>query len=570
MATKGQAALKPVRSAFTAAVLSFLLPGLGHAYLRRWLRAALWMALPLATLLGGTSLVVNNGLKELLAQLVDPDVLTTVMLLIVFDALYRLAAVLDAWRLARDPLVGTPTTRAASSLGVIVIAAVLIGSHVAVAMPVRLAQDVVGTFDGGGDTSAIPELDELPSRVRDIVMATGAPVSPDGTADPTSSTAAPDPSIEPWDRSKRLDILLVGLDSGRPGEKTFLTDTMMVVSIDPETGRMAFISLPRDTVNVPLPKTADFAKARAVFGNTYASRINSLYITARLRDDLFPGNDLNRGYRALMAALSELYRLDIQYYVAVDLNSFRGAVNAFGGLVVDVQLPLFDVRYAAADGRGKLKLYVPPGVQRMNGQEALAYARSRKSTSDFDRAARQQYVVESLKDQVDLESLLEPGTIGELRQQFDEYVTTNIPAKILPQLVLLATGAGHAQAHVAGALAGQGLLSDPARLRHRAQRVQDPAGRQERLQVRLQDAGCVSASVAGARSADLAGAEPACGAVARRSAALPSAPRAVGSPRHGLPAATLRGHDRLPPRLTLSTRSSTSSTTPRSADPPIA
>ena len=439
MATKGQAALKPVRSAFTAAVLSFLLPGLGHAYLRRWLRAALWMALPLATILGGTALVAGHGVKESLAQLVDPDVLTTVLLLIVFDALYRLAAVLDAWRLARDPLVGTPTTRAVSSLGVIVIAAVLIGSHVAVAMPVRLAQDVVGTFDGGGDTSAIPELDELPARVRDIVMASGAPVSPDRTADPTSSTAAPDPSIEPWDRSKRLDILLVGLDSGRPGEKTFLTDTMMVVSIDPESGRMAFISLPRDTVNVPLPKSADFAKARAVFGNTYASRINSLYITARLRDDLFPGNDLNRGYRALMAALSELYRLDIQYYVAVDLNSFRGAVNAFGGLVVDVQLPLFDVRYAASDGRGKLKLYVPPGVQRMNGQEALAYARSRKSTSDFDRAARQQYVVESLKDQVDLETLLEPGTIGELRQQFDEYVTTNIPGKILPQLVLLAT-----------------------------------------------------------------------------------------------------------------------------------
>jgi anionic cell wall polymer biosynthesis LytR-Cps2A-Psr (LCP) family protein len=75
----------------------------------------------------------------------------------------------------------------------------------------------------------------------------------------------------------------------------------------------------------------------------------------------------------------------------------------------------------------------------MNGQQALAYARSRKSTSDFDRAARQQYVVESLRDQVDLEALLEPGTIPELRAQFEEYVTTNIPAKILPQLVLLAT-----------------------------------------------------------------------------------------------------------------------------------
>jgi anionic cell wall polymer biosynthesis LytR-Cps2A-Psr (LCP) family protein len=75
----------------------------------------------------------------------------------------------------------------------------------------------------------------------------------------------------------------------------------------------------------------------------------------------------------------------------------------------------------------------------MNGQQSLAYARSRKSTSDFDRSARQQYLIESFRDQVDLEALLEPGTIGELRQQFDEYVTTNIPAKMLPQLALLAT-----------------------------------------------------------------------------------------------------------------------------------
>ena len=87
---------------------------------------------------------------------------------------------------------------------------------------------------------------------------------------------------------------------------------MMVLSIDPGSGRMALISLPRDTVNVPLPRTPEFSKARAVFGTAYAGRINSLYITARLRDDLFPGNDRQRGYRALMGALSELYGLDIK------------------------------------------------------------------------------------------------------------------------------------------------------------------------------------------------------------------------------------------------------------------
>ena len=84
-----------------------------------------------------------------------------------------------------------------------------------------------------------------------------------------------------------------------------------------------------------------------------------------------------------MGALGELYGLDIKYYVAVDLNSFRNVVNTLGGVVVDVQLPVMDNAYATGDGRGKLKLYIPPGIKRMNGQQSLAYARSRKSTSVF-------------------------------------------------------------------------------------------------------------------------------------------------------------------------------------------
>ena len=68
-------------------------------------------------------------------------------------------------------------------------------------------------------------------------------------------------------------------------------------------------------------------------------------------------------------------------------------------------------------------------------------------------------MVESLRDQVDLESLLEPGTIGELRQQFDQYVTTNIPARMLPQLVLLATELDTRQPKSLVLSPAQGLLA---------------------------------------------------------------------------------------------------------------
>ena len=178
--------------------------------------------------------------------------------------------------------------------------------------------------------------------------------------------------------------------------------------------------------------------AHRVFGGEYENKINTLYTVARGRPDLFPGNDRQRGYEALMGALGELYGLDISRYVAVDLDSFRAIVNTLGGVVVDVQLPVMDRGYPTDDGRGKLKLYVPPGMARMNGQEALAYARSRHASSDFDRSARQQRVVTSVRDQTDVDSLLAPGVLNGLVRQLKRDVKTNIPIKELPELLSLA------------------------------------------------------------------------------------------------------------------------------------
>ena len=61
--------------------------------------------------------------------------------------------------------------------------------------------------------------------------------------------------------------------------------------------------------------------------------------------------------------------------------------------VVDVQLPVYDSRYAHDDGRGAIKLYIPPGIHSMDGAEALAYSRSRHASSDFDRSARQMRII---------------------------------------------------------------------------------------------------------------------------------------------------------------------------------
>jgi LCP family protein required for cell wall assembly len=434
MANGKRPAPRPRRSAFTAAFLSFLFPGLGHVYLGRWLRAALWAIPPFLAIAAVAGLALGPNRTQVLANLVDPDVLLAVLGIILIDLLYRLAALVDAWRLARVPRVGSAGARMLSTAGLAAVMIVLVASHVAVAQPVLFVYDSISSFDGeGGDITPIPTIEDLGPEWAAILRASTL-ATDDGA---TVSTEPEIPEEYEWDGKKRLDILLVGIDSGRRGSSTFLTDTVMVVSVDPKSGQLAMISLPRDTAGVPLPRK--WTAARSVYGSTYDSKINTLYTTARLREDLFPGNDRQRGYKALMGALSELYGIDIKYYVSVDLRGFRGAVNAIGGIVVDVRTPLLEDGYPTDDGRGKLRLYFPAGLQTMNGQKALAFARSRKSTSDFARAERQQLLVAAVRDQLDIGALLAPGVIEKLTKEVKTHVKTNIPARMIPKLLALAS-----------------------------------------------------------------------------------------------------------------------------------
>ena len=460
-------AVRPRRSAFAAAFLSFIFPGLGHAYVGRWLRALLWAALPILLIALGLGLVYSSDDRSgLVANLLDPEVLQFVLVFLALNFIYRLMAALDAYRLARDPSVGSGASRMASAAGLVALILVMLAAQVVIAQPVMVGTDLLNSLVAGSeDTSEIANLDELAAQNPDFELifeepeevATPKPGKslqpvvpelpptvpgrpPDSPTDPDLLEASFDPNAPQaeWTGKERLNVLLIGADGGRQGknDSSYLTDTMIVASIDPATGRVAFISLPRDTAGIPLPRSWPAYQA---LGGKYNNKINTLYTVARGRADLFPCPKAGqRGYCALMGALSELYGLDIKYYVAVDLNSFRAVVNTLGGVIIDVQLPVSDVGYPTGDGRGKLKLYIPPGITRMNGQESLAYARSRHGSSDFDRSARQQTVITSVKDQTDLDSLLQPGVIDQLLRQLKKDVRTNIPPQIVPKLVALA------------------------------------------------------------------------------------------------------------------------------------
>ncbi len=426
------------RSAFAAAFLSLLFPGLGHAYGGAWNRALGFAAIPILAiaLLGGIAL--SSGVQVFGAELVA--VLPLVLVANLLFLAYRVAAAVDAYRVAAylnaveasgGGRFGRPSLRLdpLSLAGLLAVCLVIAGGHGVVAYYGTQAQSALSCIFDPNGTAQCDDTTDTP--------APGASASPDETPTPGTTTAPPigtplpTAALPEWNGKDRLNILLIGADQ-RPKEGTFNTDTLIVVSIDPVSKQVAMFSLPRDTVDVPIPP----GPARSVFGSVYAGKINSLWLNARNRPDAFAGNDSNRGFNAIKAVLGELYGLDIQYYVMVNFQGFKDIVDTLGGVTINVQNPVLDDHYPGDRG-ASLRVYIPAGVQHMTGAQALIYARSRHTSSDFDRAQRQQRVILSIREQVDPAKVL--ANLTQLLTDLKKSFKTDIPQSKLPQLIGLSS-----------------------------------------------------------------------------------------------------------------------------------
>ena len=113
----------------------------------------------------------------------------------------------------------------------------------------------------------------------------------------------------------------------------------------------------------------------------------------------------------------------------ISFEGFVDFVDHVGGIEIDVPTALRDPYYP--DGNDGYTVFeVNAGVQTMDGETALKYARSRKTTSDFSRALRQQQVIESLiKQMIGSVGLTNIGKIKELFAEFDKIVDTNVTVK---------------------------------------------------------------------------------------------------------------------------------------------
>lgn len=438
------------RSAFAAAFLSILFPGLGHAYAGAWWRALAFAAVPFLGLALVGGIVLRSDKAQLAGMVASSSFLTALLVLNAIAFIYRLVAAVDAWQVARflntvDASGGGRLGRARLPLnplsvgGLLAVALVMGGGHLAVAHYNSMALDALNCLNPDNtDPSCIqPDLTPSPgdsSAPGDSGLASDIPSPTSDIPSPigTDAGATPAPTLPPWNGTDRLNVLLVGTDQ-RGGSSSFNTDTMIVVSVDPTTKQVAMLQVPRDTTDVPVP-----ANARSVWGSVYRGKINSWYGANMNMSNLWPGKTPTaRGFAALKAILGELYGLNINYYVMVNFVGFQQAVDTIGGLQVNVQIPVAEDNFPLTDAI-KTRVYIPAGPQHMSGIQALVFARSRHGSNDFDRGRRQQRVIVSLKDQMNPQVVL--ANLSDLIDALKRSVKTDVPlnGSVLPQLLALA------------------------------------------------------------------------------------------------------------------------------------
>ena len=392
-------------SRYVPALLDAIVPGLGHLAAGRRRRALLFLTPVVIVIAVAVFIVLTTSGPRLVAELLASEVIWS---LLAAQALFLAWRVLAVGSSLWNPALPRPTGRD-------VLPILLLLSFVLVPQ----------AYAGYATEVARESIDEI--FVRPTPLA-GSPSFTPGP-DPSFLESAPPtaPSASPTQAGSRITGLIVGVDSG-VGRNTYLTDTMIVVSLDSVTETVSMVSIPRDMVDVPLPD-----------GRRFKGKINSLVSYARRNAAQFPGSD-GTGFDVLMGALGTLLERPIAYYAKVDLGGFVRVVDTLGGVNVNVGRGFCDPGY---DEYGFTRGFsITAGRHHLNGQQALAFARVRKASgeSDFTRAARQQEVISGIRDAIVKGGFLN-DPIG-LLKAIGRTVETNVPRELLPDLADAASRVG--------------------------------------------------------------------------------------------------------------------------------
>lgn len=206
--------------------------------------------------------------------------------------------------------------------------------------------------------------------------------------DPLSPTASQSQDAK-YNESEPISLVILGSDN-RPETGSLNTDVMIVSVINPDTKKVTMVSLPRDT-RVKIPGYSDYHKINSVYAYGEAERRKAE------RNNKTPDED---GVSLTKKTLSEILGIPIDHYVALDFNGFKAVIDELGGIEIDV-----DRRLVYDDPTDNTHINLQPGLQVLNGEQALGYVRHRHDnrgtkyySSDFDRNRRQQEVIRAVID----------------------------------------------------------------------------------------------------------------------------------------------------------------------------
>jgi len=199
-----------------------------------------------------------------------------------------------------------------------------------------------------------------------------------------------------------------------------LTDSILLASLHYEKKSFSLLSIPRD-LYVAFPT-----------GNK--GKINEAYYRGL---SAYSGDE-NQAMDNLAQIVSDITGEDVHYYINLDFNGFRKIIDIMGGIEVDVPKALVDYEYPGPNFSYQT-FRISAGRQTLDGATALKYARSRHSTSDFDRSLRQQLIIKWLR-----EKAFSLGFLTDIQKMRSIYTTLNEDVKTnlnIGQLVFLASEA---------------------------------------------------------------------------------------------------------------------------------
>lgn len=385
------------RSAVGLTALNALLPGTAFLAGGRRVLGAVTLAV-FVLLVGAGIWLATGGRRTLLLTAVDTDQLLWVVGGIAVIALAWVAVVVGGYLVLRPrPLPGGKRT-----LGAVVVLLLV----AAIAVPAVWAS-------------------RLALAQRDLIA---------GVFEEDGQSATVEDTPDPFGDKERVNVLLLGGDGGE-GREGVRTDTVIVASIDTDTGDTTLFSLPRNLEDLPFPADSPLA---ALYpegfesGSESESLLNAVYRNgpADHPDALGPTDDPGADF--LKLGVGEALGLDIDYFVLVNLDGFSRLVDALGGITVNVN---YYVPVGGDPGTGSLPdAYIAPGPdQEMDGATALAFARGRFGLTDYDRMDRQRCTIDAIIDAADPVTLLRQ--YQRLAATTQDIVSTDIPRSALDEFV---------------------------------------------------------------------------------------------------------------------------------------